>query len=171
MRMNDRVGQIGTMVRGVVVATLFVALWVWLASLVRRCDPFLATTVPDWLRPVGWVLFLVGAAIAAWCVAVFITRGRGTPAPFDPPQEFVASGPYRYVRNPMYIGAILALSGSGLVVGSAAIVLLAGVFWLLAHILVLVYEEPDLQRRFGAAYARYKREVRRWLPRTPPPQH
>ncbi len=155
--------------RGVVVATLFVALWVWLAFLVRRYDPLLGSALPTWLGPAGWVLLAAGGAIAASCIAMFVTRGRGTPAPFDPPRVFVAGGPYRYVRNPMYVGAVLSLLGGGLVAASPAIVLLAAGFWLLAHTLVLLYEEPALARRFGAAYARYRSQVNRWLPRIPPP--
>ena len=48
--------------------------------------------------------------MTAWCIGTFVTKGQGTPAPFDPPREFVASGPYRYVRNPMYIGALARFS-------------------------------------------------------------
>ena len=77
----------------------------------------------------------------------------------------MATGPYRYVRNPMYVGAILLLIGAGLVVGSAAIVLLAFAFWALAHVFVLVYEEPALTAQFGESYAQYRSEVNRWLPR------
>jgi protein-S-isoprenylcysteine O-methyltransferase Ste14 len=150
--------------RGVVVATLFVLLWVWLASLVRVYDPALGVAIPDWLRPVGWVVAVAGGALAASCIALFVSRGRGTPAPFDPPRVFVATGPYRYVRNPMYIGAILALLGGGLIVGSPSILLLALGFWLIAHLFVLLYEEPALTARFGETYERYRSRVNRWLP-------
>ena len=167
--MTDRLERAAVVLRGVAVATAFVALWVWLAFLVRRYDPVLGSSLPSWLRPLGWVLLVAGGAIAASCVAMFVTRGRGTPAPFDPPRVFVAGGPYRYVRNPMYVGAVLSLLGGGLVAASPAIVLLAGGFWLLAHALVLFYEEPALERRFGAAYSHYRSQVNRWLPRIPPP--
>ena len=167
--MNDRLERAAVALRGAVVVAAFVSLWVWLAVLVRRFDAVLAVAVPSWLQPVGWVVLVPGTAIALSCVVVFVTRGRGTPAPFDPPRRFVAGGPYRYVRNPMYLGAILSLLGSGLAVGSPAIILLAGGFWLLAHTFVLVYEEPALERRFGAEYVRYRARVNRWLPRIPRP--
>jgi protein-S-isoprenylcysteine O-methyltransferase Ste14 len=80
---------------------------------------------------------------------------------------FVAMGPYRYVRNPMYVGAILALLGGGLIVRSVSVLLLAVVFWTLAHLLVLLNEEPSLERRFGESYLRYKQRVHRWLPSVP----
>lgn len=155
--------------RGVVMAALFVALWVWLAALVTRFDPAIGVSLPAWLVPLGWVLALAGAAVALSCVALFVTRGRGTPAPFDPPQVFVAGGPYRYVRNPMYVGAVLALVGGGLGVRSASVIAFGLAFWLLSHSLVVLVEEPDLAKRFGDSYARYARRVNRWVPRAPRP--
>ena len=107
---------------------------------------------------------IVGAAVAISCVAVFVARGRGTPAPFDPPREFVAQGPYRYVRNPMYVGGLGVIAGFGLYQRSLAIVLFALVFLCCAHLFVVFYEEPGLERRFGHSYLDYKRSVNRWLP-------
>lgn len=154
-------------IRGAVMAALFVTLWVWLASLVRRFDPAFGAAPPEWSRPLGWLLGVPGAAVGLTCVFLFLTAGRGTPAPFDPPKVFVATGPYRYVRNPMYVGAILALAGAGLAVRSFSIVALAAVFWLLSHVLVVLHEEPALEARFGESFVRYKRQVNRWLPRVP----
>jgi protein-S-isoprenylcysteine O-methyltransferase Ste14 len=62
----------------------------------------------------GLVMSAAGAVLALWCVATFAIVGRGTPAPFDPPRRLVMRGPYRVVRNPMYIGAGLALAGAAL---------------------------------------------------------
>src|SRR5215207_7952810 len=84
-QMTSRASQLFVLVRGVCVAALFVLLWSWLASLVRRYDPALGLVLPDWLRPLGYVLAAVGGLLAASCVAAFIFRGQGTPAPFDPP--------------------------------------------------------------------------------------
>jgi protein-S-isoprenylcysteine O-methyltransferase Ste14 len=151
--------------RAIIVAALFVSLWFWLASSVRRYDPLLGIAPPQFLRPVGWVLAVAGAGLAASCIAVFATRGQGTPAPFDPPQVFVASGPYRYVRNPMYVGATCALLGGALIVRSVSILLLALLFWAIAHAFVLTYEEPALEQRFGESYRQYRKNVRRWLPK------
>jgi protein-S-isoprenylcysteine O-methyltransferase Ste14 len=145
-------------------ASLFVILWWWLAVSVRPLDARLSLSIPLWIRPLGLTLVVAGALLTLWCVATFATRGRGTPAPFDPPREFVAVGPYRYVRNPMYLGAFGILLGSGLVLRSPAVAGLAVFFLLFTHLLVLLYEEPVLTARFGAPYVRYKSSVRRWLP-------
>ena len=159
--------QAFTAVRSLVVASAFVGLWAWLAVSVRRFDGAFGFAIPASLQPVGLVVAVAGALITAWCVAVFAIRGRGTPAPFDPPRDFVASGPYRFVRNPMYVGAIATLAGAGLAVGSPSIAALAAVFFVLAHLFVLLYEEPTLTEKFGDGYLRYKSTVRRWLPGRP----
>lgn len=155
--------------RGVIYALAFMLLWTWLALSVRRFDGHIPLTIPNWLQPVGWLLAILGAALSVLCVATFIARGRGTPAPFDPPREFVASGPYQYSRNPMYLGGTGVLLGLGLILQSVAIVVLAAVFVLLAHAFVVLYEERGLARRFGASYQRYRESVPRWIPtvRTP----
>jgi protein-S-isoprenylcysteine O-methyltransferase Ste14 len=89
-----------TLVRGAVYSALFVWFWAWLAVSVRPLDGRIPIALPGWLRPVGFALATLGGILAGVCVATFVTRGRGTPPPFDPPREFVASGPYRYVRIP-----------------------------------------------------------------------
>jgi protein-S-isoprenylcysteine O-methyltransferase Ste14 len=106
----------------------------------------------------------LGGALALACVTSFVWWGGGTPAPFDPPRRFVARGPYRVVRNPMYIGGFAMLAGYGLVLFSPAIVCLSLVMAGCAHLFVVWYEEPALERRFGEDYRVYRRTVRRWLP-------
>ena len=122
---------------------------------------------PVLLCPVGWALAIAGGLLALYCVAVFAVHGRGTPAPFDPPQAFVVQGPYRYVRNPMYVGAICCLLGGGLIVRSTSILILGLGFWAVAHLFVLLYEEPALEREFGETFVQYRQLVRRWLPGRP----
>jgi protein-S-isoprenylcysteine O-methyltransferase Ste14 len=62
----------------------------------------------------GMIVAAAGATLAIWCILTFALIGRGTPAPFDPPRRLVVRGPYRYLRNPMYLGAGLALAGGAL---------------------------------------------------------
>ena len=60
------------------------------------------------------IMVAIGTAMALWCVFAFVFIGKGTPAPFDPPRKLVVRGPYRFVRNPMYIGAGMTLAGAAL---------------------------------------------------------
>jgi protein-S-isoprenylcysteine O-methyltransferase Ste14 len=113
---------------------------------------------------VGMIVGSVGAVIALWCVGAFAWIGKGTPAPFDPPRRLVIRGPYRFVRNPMYIGAGTALTGAALFYKSLPLLAYVVIFVLITHLFVMLYEEPALLRTFGQEYEAYCHRVRRWLP-------
>ncbi len=144
-----------------------VLFWGWLALSVRRFDRGLGIALPTWLQPVGVGALIAGGALGLSCAAVFVMRGQGTPAPFDPPRQFVAVGPYRYVRNPMYVGGLVALAGLGLYLRSISTLLLTVCAGALVQSFVVLVEERGLESRFGASYQQYKVSVRRWLPRWP----
>ncbi len=112
----------------------------------------------------GIIVATIGAALTAWCVVSFVSIGKGTPAPFDAPRRLVVRGPYRFVRNPMYMGAALALAGAALFCQSAALLLYCAGFLMFFHAFVILYEEPTLRRKFGPDYEAYCRHVRRWRP-------
>jgi protein-S-isoprenylcysteine O-methyltransferase Ste14 len=144
----------------------FVLLWGWVALLLRdRYDAEIAFELPPWILAVGVSLVIAGGSVVLACVVTFVARGEGTPAPFDPPRKFVAAGPYRFVRNPMYIGAFLVLLGFGFYQRSPAIVLFTVPWLTLAHLFVVLFEEPHLTATFGETYSAYRRRVRRWAPR------
>jgi protein-S-isoprenylcysteine O-methyltransferase Ste14 len=89
--------------RSAVFGASFISLWGWVAwSLHLRYDSTLGFALPAWTRALGIALLAAGGTLALACIATFVTRGEGTPAPFDPPRKFVAAGPYKFVRNPMY---------------------------------------------------------------------
>src|SRR5229473_3167506 len=138
--------------RAAIFDAAFLLLWFWVALGVRAFDLTFGIQLPGWMRGAGNILMAMGGAVVIACVGTFIVRGHGTPAPFDPPEAFVAVGPYKYVRNPMYIGAWLALAGAGLYLRSGAMVLFSLAWILAVHLLVVTLEEPGLRRRFGAAY-------------------
>lgn len=117
------------------------------------------------LQVIGLVICPAGVVVSLWCVATFAIVGRGTPAPFDPPRRLVTRGPYGIVRNPMYVGAVLALAGAALYFESTNLAGYAVGFLVVAHVFVLAYEEPTLRRLFGQEYADYCRRVGRWWPR------
>ena len=106
-----------------------------------------------------------GGALALWCILTFAFVGKGTQAPFDPPRRLVRAGPYRFVRNPMYLGAGVALGGAALYYRSLALAGYLLGFLAITHLFVIAYEEPTLRRLFGQEYEDYLRSVRRWLPR------
>jgi len=157
--------QVFVAVRTLLYAAGFLALWGWLARRARHLDMERGLYLPFWTGFIGIGAFLVGALVVLSCVFSFVVEGKGTPAPFDPPRRFVASGPYRFVRNPMYLGAFLLLSGYGLYARSPSVLGLAALAVLLAHLFVVLVEEPGLARRFGESYLAYRRSTNRWIPR------
>ena len=116
----------------------------------------------------GGVLLVIGAALFAWSVYFFWSRGKGTLAPWDPPRRFVVEGPYRFVRNPMISGVMFVLLGEACVLRSRTHAEWAVLFVVINLIYIPLLEEPMLASRFGDSYTRYKRNVRRFLPRLRP---
>ena len=157
------------LIRALTYATLFVAFV--LVFLPARVAWWAGVTRPPGIgapQIIGGLAVVAGGALALWCVLAFALVGRGTPAPFDPPRRLVVKGPYRFVRNPMYVGAGLGLAGAALFFESAALAGFTGLFFLITHLFVRAYEEPALRRTFGEAYDAYCRRVRRWRPRLSP---
>ncbi len=110
-------------------------------------------------------LWLLGGGTILWCVWDFTFKGHGTPNPIDPPKELVATGLYRYVRNPIYVGVLIIIIGHFFWFRTIWMLAYAVVVFLFFHLFVTLYEEPTLKRRFGAAYENYCRSVPRWKPK------
>jgi protein-S-isoprenylcysteine O-methyltransferase Ste14 len=119
------------------------------------------------LKILGGILLAAGAALVLETTARFALQGRGTPAPWAPPDRFVERGSYRFVRSPMYLGVILLIVGQGLLLGREILFAWAAVAWLIFTSFLAFYEEPQLRRRFGADYDDYRRRVGRWVPTRP----
>jgi protein-S-isoprenylcysteine O-methyltransferase Ste14 len=113
------------------------------------------------------MLMVLGAGILFWCIRDFVTRGRGTLAPIDPPKQLVVQGLYRYVRNPMYLGVLILLLGEAAFFQSIALLRYTAAWFIIVNFLVVLYEEPSLRRRFGDSYDRYFGLVHRWVPTRP----
>ncbi len=148
--------------------TVTVVIPIWLAR--RHGIRFaIGTTTPEiLLQLIGAASLAVGLLLFGSSLRQFAVRGKGTLAPWDPPKHLVVEGPYRYVRNPMISGVLFVLIGEALLLRSWA----HGQWALLFLVINLVYiplsEEPQLEARFGASYAEYRRHVRRLLPRLRP---
>src|SRR5262249_32942534 len=155
---------IGTVIFVVFVPGSVIGLVPFLLSSWHLRPPFFGLSSLRWI---GVLLFLAGLPVFVDFLIRFVRDGRGTPAPAAPPRHLVASGGFRYVRNPGYIGVLAMIFGQGLIFGSSA-VLVYGVGVALAfHLFVVLFEEPTLRAQFGEEYAAYCRRVPRWLPRRP----
>jgi protein-S-isoprenylcysteine O-methyltransferase Ste14 len=112
----------------------------------------------------------VGAGLALVAVTIrhFAIVGKGTLAPWDPPKRLVVAGIYRYVRNPMISGVLTVLFGESLVFRSVGLAQWAIAFFVINAIYIPLFEERQLEGRFGDDYRAYKRSVPRWIPRRRP---
>ena len=114
------------------------------------------------------ILIACGIGVLVYSFAHFALKGRGTPAPIAPTQNLVVSGPYRFVRNPMYV-AVLAIIFAQAVLSSSSSVFAYGLLVGAAMALfTYFYEEPTLSRVHGKGYDRYRAAVPGWWPRLTP---
>ena len=153
------------LVRAVTYAALFIGLvLIYVPARLVSWSGILRPAAIDVQQVAGMVIGAAGAAVALWCIFTFASFGKGTPAPFDPPRRLVTQGPYRFVRNPMYIGAGLGLASATLFYESLPLLGYTGLFFLATHLFVVWYEEPTLRQTFGQEYETYCRQTSRWWP-------
>lgn len=115
-------------------------------------------------RFVGLALILATKILDFESLRAFSAAG-GTFYYADPPKRVVSTGPYRYIRNPLYLTLFLDTAGLFLAYGSTAFIVILVLLVVGIHYLVVRWEEPGLEKRFGSAYLDYKRSVPRWIPR------
>lgn len=129
--------------------------------LLDRYAPIAEATIPL-LPRLGITLIALGAALVLWCAWEF--RRAGTPVmPFLEPTALVARGPYRWSRNPIYLGYTLTLTGVAALLGSSSPFVVLPLFvWFIQRRFVDP-EERLLEQRFGEVYRAYKGTVRRWI--------
>jgi protein-S-isoprenylcysteine O-methyltransferase Ste14 len=120
------------------------------------------------VRLIGAAMTIAGGGLLPDAFVRFALEGGGTPAPVMPTRHLVVSGPYRYVRNPMYLAVVAAILGQSLFFGSLGLSAYGAIVWLACHVFVLVYEEPAMRRTYPGDYAAYEAGVGRWLPRLKP---
>ena len=126
---------------------------------------------PPWpvvVRVIGVILIAMGGIVVAWAFAQFAAEGVGVPIPGEPNSgRLTVGGPYRYVRNPLYVASVAAISGQALLLGRPVLLIYAAAFLATAFFLVHWIEDPALARRFGQQFEDYRNQVPGWLPRPP----
>jgi protein-S-isoprenylcysteine O-methyltransferase Ste14 len=120
------------------------------------------------LPVLGGALVCLGLVLMVATIRLFVTVGKGTLAPWNPPQRFVVQGVYRHVRNPMIAGVFFVLLGETVLAASLPLLGWFIVFVVGNAIYIPVAEEPGLVKRFGDDYLAYRRDVPRWIPRVRP---
>jgi protein-S-isoprenylcysteine O-methyltransferase Ste14 len=113
-------------------------------------------------------LLLLFTVVGLWAALTLAVSGRGTPAPFDAPREFVTHGPYAYVRHPLVAAVTGQGAAIGLALGSIPVLLYVMTTFIVWHFAVRPAEERDLAERFGERWRDYKKAVRGFRPRLSP---
>jgi protein-S-isoprenylcysteine O-methyltransferase Ste14 len=128
----------------------------------------------DWLLPLrflpaglaaGWIgglVFVLALALFAWAIVTMARAGSSVPTNL-PTAAIVESGPYRFTRNPIYLGMLLALTGLAIAFDNLWLLVMLLPFALVIRYGVVAREEAYLERKFGDAYRGYRSRVRRWL--------
>ena len=119
----------------------------------------------DWgaaTRPLGWLLAGIGLALFGWTLATF-RRHRTTVNPYKAASSLCTGGPFRFSRNPIYVGDWFVFAGVSSLLATAWPLLFAPPIWAMLRYGVIRHEEAHLQARFGDAYRDYQTRVRRWL--------
>lgn len=104
----------------------------------------------------------LGVTMALWSVGLF-HRERTSFVPIKPTTTLIIYGPYRFTRNPMYLGLVCLYLGLALWFGVFWALILLPAVMVLIHRYVIICEEQYLERKFGGEYLRYKASVRRWI--------
>lgn len=126
---------------------------------------------PQWplaVRVFGVVLIAVAGISVITGFVRFATEGVGIPVPTEPnARQLTIGGPYRYVRNPLYLAIVLAITGQAMLLSRPVLLVYAAVMLAAFVAFVRWFEEPTLARRFGAEYDMYRSQVPGWWPRLP----
>lgn len=147
-----------------VMVTIVVPRWLQHAELPLASSVHASASAGMATRLLGALVLVGGVALFFWCVALFANVGKGTLAPWDPTRRLVATGPYRWVRNPMISGVAGILAGEALLLRSPRLAAWLALFIVINEVYFRLVEEPGLERRFGDEYRRYRAAVPRWIP-------
>ena len=113
---------------------------------------------------IGVIAIIMGGFLAFWTIIAQIKLASGTPFPMLPTKTLLIIGPYKYCRNPMTLGTIMAYSGVVILVGSYTALLVVVIFSLMLLVYLKLIEEKELEIRFGREYLEYKKNTPFILP-------
>lgn len=119
----------------------------------------------DWgdaTRPLGWMLVAIGLALFGWTLYTF-WRHRTTVNPYKAATSLCTVGPFRFSRNPIYVGDWFILGGVSLLLATGWPLVFAPLVWAMLRFGVIRHEEAHLEAKFGDSYRSYRSRVRRWL--------
>lgn len=117
------------------------------------------------IHPYKWlgvILIIFGIVINLWADALYKQKGT-TVKPHEKPTSLITSGPFRFMRNPMYLGMTAILFGVSVFSGSLIAFISPVIFIILIHTMVIPVEEKNLENVFGQMYLKYKSKTRRWI--------
>lgn len=111
---------------------------------------------------VGMLFIILGLLLALWVEGVF-QRAKTTVKPFEKTSALVTSGPFRFSRNPMYLGMTVIFIGVTIILGNFLCLIGAIAFVITVNVKFIKFEEAKMTKTFGAEYIEYKQNVRRWI--------
>src|SRR5215211_7770028 len=160
--MNRLTAALGSAVFFIVAPCVVAGVVPWLLTRWEFGPPWPASAL---IAVIGVLITVAGAAVLVNAFVRFAREGRGTPAPVAPTEELVITGPYRWVRNPMYLAVVAVIIGQVLLLQQASLLIYTAVVTAAFVGFVKLYEEPVLTERYGDAYRRYQAAVPGWIPR------
>jgi len=118
--------------------------------------------IPFPYNHLGWLLIIAGIILNLWADNLF-KKNNTTVKPYLKPSHFISDGPFSISRNPMYLGMLLILSGTAILLKSIILLVYPVLYLLIMNLFYIQKEEADLQEQFGKEYLNYKKKVRRWI--------
>jgi protein-S-isoprenylcysteine O-methyltransferase Ste14 len=115
------------------------------------------------LPSLGILLIVLGVIAPVWAIRKFRHEGTEVSPTSPTNRQLVTVGPYRWTRNPMYLGLVVITFGIALWVGSWPMLAAPVAVFATANFVHIPHEEAKMRRQFGAAYDAYVQRVRRWV--------
>lgn len=144
----------------ILIAILVIGCIIFIISL----DKFWPFLLPEMLLSCAWLFLITGLLLIVSAVYSLVSLSRSTGAPGNSTSTLNTSGPFRWIRNPIYLGDAILLIGLSLLTRSPSLLLVSFIIIAVMHLYVCKVEEPDLEKRFGGDYFEYKSQVPRWFP-------